>query len=479
MECELLVLDPAVAPAGVITEPAQMTTYAVRLKAPETVERIPSHFILLIDVSESMLDGRKLENVKRCASLILNFMKENDRISLISFGEDATLHLKRVAADEGNKATIRHTIDGLTCNGCTNLSAGLGYVREVCEGDAQKTGLLILTDGHANRGASKPAELRGIVGGLTTAFPHLSVHCVAYGSDHNEELMRAIAEDVQGSYNVVNSIEDTAFAFGDTLGGLMSCAYQNVRVEVPAGCIVAGSYKTSESVDGGRMTITVGDVYAGTKPLVLFKVPAEFGMGAEVHVRGMTLPDLVAWSVSPIPQTCSERQKDIELVRNRHLCTLLLKDIHNWHRLTAEQKSKMSERISFFENAINDPFFNDDPVGKLLRDEVQVLRDLLVRAESGYTDHEAQVLTSQHITSIGLGRGFSSPMARRSGFPRAPSRPMVREHMGHVWSMTRYDEEVTDPASVSSQPPVTSAFQNNLQTQIAELMRDATLNSNN
>jgi hypothetical protein len=291
--------------------------------------------------------------------------------------------------------------------------------------------------------------------------------------------MRAIAEDVQGSYNVVNSIEDTAFAFGDTLGGLMSCAYQNVRVEVPAGCIVAGSYKTSESVDGGRMSITVGDVYAGTKPLVLFKVPAEFGMSAEVHVRGMTLPDLVAWSISPIAQTCSERQKDIELVRNRHLCTLLLKDIHNWHRLTAEQKSKMSEHITFFENAINDPFFNDDPVGKLLRDEVQVLRDLLMRAESGYTDHEAQVLTSQHITSIGLGRGFSSPMARRSGFPRAPSRPMAREHMGNVWSMARYDEEVTDPVSIESRPPVASAFQNNLQTQIAELMRDATLNSNN
>jgi hypothetical protein len=478
MECELLILNPAVAPAGVAVAPDQMITYAVRLNAPEMIERIPSHFILLIDVSESMMDANKLANVKQCASLILNFMKEHDRISLISFGEDATLHLKRVAADEGNKASIRHTINELVCHGCTNLSAGLGYVREVCEGDTQKTGLLILTDGHANRGASRPAELRSIIGGLTTAFPHLSVHCVAYGSDHNEELMRAIAEDVQGSYNVVNSIEDTAFAFGDTLGGLMSCAHQNVRVEVPAGCTVAGSYKTREDNTTGRMIITVGDVYAGTKPLILFKVPTEFGMGAEIHVRGMALPDLVAWSVSPIPQTCTERQKDIELARYRYLCTLLLKDIHGWSRLSAEQKEKIPERINLFENAMNDPFFNDDPVGALLRGEVQVMRVLLARAQSGYNDHEAHVITSQHITSIGLGRGFSSPMARhgarRSAFPRAPSRPgpghLVREQWGNVWSGS--DEEA-DPVGIESRPPVTWAFQNTLQTQIAELMREA------
>lgn len=135
MNCEFLTFPPS-SDASVRA--------AIRITAPETVTRIPTHFILLIDVSESMLDERKLENVKRCSSLLLNFLKEDDTISLISFGEDAKLHLNHVSADEGNKATIKQAIQNLQCSGCTNLSAGLGYVRTVCEGQSQKTGLLLL-----------------------------------------------------------------------------------------------------------------------------------------------------------------------------------------------------------------------------------------------------------------------------------------------------------------------------------------------
>ena len=461
MDCDFLTF-PAESDASVRA--------AIRLKAPETLTRTPTHFILLIDVSESMLDNRKLVNVKRCASLVLNFMNDHDQISLISFGEEAKLHLKRIPADEGNKTIIKQAIQGLECNGCTNLSASLGHVRTVCEGSTQKTGLLLLTDGHANRGVSEPSELRRLMSSLCTLFPQLSVHCVAYGADHNQELMRAFAEDNHGSYNVVNTIEDTAFAFGDTLGGLMSCAYQNVRIEVPIGTKVLGPHKTENL--SGRIWISVGDVYAGTSPLVLFVLPN--GDIDEVRIHGMSLPSLESWTISPIPQPVTERQKDIHLAQLRYMCTTILDGLNKWSTKSESERETLKQGIETFTREINDSFFDGDPIASLLREEVSIIRTLLARAESGHMDHQTQCITTQHITSIGLARGFSSPMAvnrRQARFPRAPSRPMMqREQFGGGFG----SDEETDPVPIPvGNQSTTNAFQNTLQSQIASQMRDA------
>ena len=154
---------------------------AIRIKAPENVTRVPTHSILLIDVSESMIDDNKLVNVKKCAGSIVNFLNDSDTVSLITFGESAEVHLKQVPADQVHKDTIRGRIDALQVNGCTNLSAGLGLIQEVCEGSTQKSGLLLLTDGHANRGVSDPNTLREIVSTIHGRMEALSIHCVGYG----------------------------------------------------------------------------------------------------------------------------------------------------------------------------------------------------------------------------------------------------------------------------------------------------------
>lgn len=455
-----------------------MVPCAIRITAPADVDRVPTHFILLLDISESMMDQRKLENCKKCAILLLNFMNENDRISLITFGESAEMHLKRVPADESHKAIIKQRIQSLHCDGCTNLSAGLGYVREACEGDSLKAGLLILTDGHANRGVSDPNALRSIVSGLRESFSHLSVHCVAYGTDHNADLLRGIAEDSQSSYNIVNSVEDTAFAFGETLGGLMSCAYQNVKIQVPDGSVVHGPYKIV--ADGEKKCIRLGDIYAGTKPLVLFDIPrAEANCIDCVQIRGMTLPSLRPWNIIPVQQSLYERDPDIELTELRYVCTGILKDIREWYRLTAEEKSGMDLRITGFATKVSNDFYNGHPVATLLRGEVATLREMLEVARRGPMTHETSCYTAQHMTSLGLGRGFSSPMAPQYR-GAAPAAPMRRQNAGVRFAGSGSGTG-TPPASppLEAQDPVVpidadTSFMNAAQQRIASLMATST-----
>lgn len=436
---------------------------AIRLKAPEQSSRVPTHIILLIDVSESMTDDHKLANVKRCASSIVDFLNDSDTLSLITFGESAEVHLKQVPVDQLHKETIRSRIQSLSVHGCTNLSAGLGYIPEVCEGSLHKSGLLLLTDGHANRGVSEPDALQSIIGSLHEQLPTLSIHCVGYGHDHNADLLRQIAQIVQGSYNVVNSIEDTAFAFGDTLGGLMSCAFQNVTVTVPKDSIVHGPYVLRSN--DTRSVIQIGDVYSGTKPLLLVDIPHTAYTNQQtplVSIRGMSLPSFTPFTLAPIPTHVTERQQDVELTRLRYTCTKILHAIKMIRRHDSVGVASIRQQIADFTEACNDSFLDGHPITKLLRGEIGSMNTLLNQAEMWGIDHATDVVTTQHITSIALGRGFSSPAVRQpyvggSRLRRMPARCVTPE-----------PEEENPQDLVETQ----FAFQNGLQSQIATMMRE-------
>lgn len=433
---------------------------ALRMKTPNNVERNPTHIIFLIDVSESMLEGRKLENVKRCCQIVLSVLSENDKMSLITFGENATLHLNKLDASDTNKASIHSTIDALHCDGCTNLSAGLGYVRQASEGCELKTGLLLLTDGHANRGVSSPEQLRPMCASLRRQNPNLSLCCVAYGVDHNEELMRGMAEDAQGTYNVVKSIEDTAFAFGDTLGGLMSCAYQNVVIQAPLNSIMYGMNKTATKES--HIEITVGDVYAGTSPLVLLDIPKD--KLEELSITGQTLPDFDSWTSKKEMTVLEGRDKEIELTKLRLRCTTLLKNLNNWMTLFPSVSQGLKDEIEKFAVDVADSFLDGSPLTNSLRSEVQVLRDMYKTNEEGRRTHEFGVTTSQHISYYGLARGFSTPAAR-SRAPRIPRAP-------HVTFGEAHSQPADDPEEEDVQEPQ-AAFQNEVQRNMASLMATA------
>ena len=432
----------------------EKTPCAIRFKAPADVERIPTHIILMVDISESMMDEHKLENVKKCCELLLTFLNETDKVSLITFGDTAKLHLKCVVATEANKTAAQHSIKNLVCDGCTNLSAGLGYVDEVCAESTLKTGLLILTDGHANRGVTNAETLRGIISGLRERNTNMSLSCVAYGHEHNAELLQTLAEDAQGAYTIVRSIEDTAMAFGDTLGGLMSCAFQNVELDVPKDTIVHGPYKTT--VVNERLKIQIGDVYAGTKPLVLLDIPTAVVQSVDtILLRATKLPELTAIRCSLLAEELAERDIDIEITRHRYTCAKILSSIRGWSTLGLIERDGLPVQIDVLETALGDTVFDGHPVANLLRNEITILRTTLDRARMRMLCAEDHTTLAQHVTTVALGRGFSSPMH-------------IRSARGHTWSAS--SAAPADPTDIDE---TTNAFQNPLQAVMSVAMRTA------
>lgn len=429
---------------------------ALRIQPPAREDRTPTHFIGLIDISESMSDTNKLMHVKHCMSLLLKFLTPADELSIITFGEESQIVLKRGSGDAGGAAAAEASIRSLWVNGCTNLSAGLASVRELLDdvrgsGSTLKQSLLVLTDGHANRGVSGPVELRAVASALREAFPTLSISYVAYGTDHNAELLKGMAEDAAGSYSIVENLEGAALVMGEALGAAISCVAQNVVVELPAGTTAEGPHRMGSD---GRLTL--GDLYAGNEMVLLLEMPGGVGAsaGGPVRVRGMSLPTLQPFSIEVTDQRLeTARNIEIDLTRLRYRCSDLFRRLRQ-DGATDELRAD----ITAFATSVRDEAFNGHAVGDMLRMELVSLEEALRAAgRSGRHDTSINAQMLSHEMFTAYGRGITQQISSAAA-PLRPTRSRAVRFataapLGGGGTPDASDDEVEDPRMCSAGPP--------------------------
>jgi len=289
--------------AQVLSNEETSSKGGILLKGLNRTTRQSVHIIMLVDTSGSMEDNSKLESVKKSLRFMLSLLSSDDRLSLITFDNDATLILDKVVPDAANLDATLYKIDLLHVNGSTNMSAGLLEARSVIESvdSGRKQGIILLTDGHANVGSSTPDAIVRIIQRILTDNCDVSISTTGYGSDHNADLLMQVAREGGGAYNVVSNLEDVASTFGDILGGLVSISAQRVQVKFPAAYSVKTLYPTQTSA-AGFTVVNVGDVYAETEITILFNVS---GSPEPVQVLGTNMMTLNPIDTAIVPQMVS------------------------------------------------------------------------------------------------------------------------------------------------------------------------------
>jgi len=252
----------------------------VKVKAPSTSERAPVHLCCIIDVSGSMMHDNKLNNVKHSLHFLLDFLGPKDKITLITFSNSAYTFLSNVFVTPFEKENIRARISIMKPETSTNISAGLIECIEALHvrSNVEKQGIFLLTDGEANLGVTDTKQLITLADSITV-YKHASISCIGYGAEHNTELLRGISTKCNGSYYMVHNLDDVAKVFGDILGGLMSCFYQNMRVVFPVGTNVKTRYTFMDS------TAHIGDLPAEMEAIILAQLP----VGSTVLLKGYDL----------------------------------------------------------------------------------------------------------------------------------------------------------------------------------------------
>lgn len=218
----------------VITEDsADSLDVLLRLRAHEQLSkaRTPLSVALVIDRSGSM-QGRKLEEARRCAIEILNRMDAKDMVTVVTYDDrvDVTLNLMTVGLA---KVLLPAKLDEIYPRGSTALHDGWLKGAELLaplSNNDQMCRVILLSDGQANMGIVDPDEIAEQVRALANAG--ITTTTVGIGLGFNEELMTAIANAGQGNAWYGQRAEDLAESFDAEMSFLSALAWRDVKVRI-------------------------------------------------------------------------------------------------------------------------------------------------------------------------------------------------------------------------------------------------------
>ncbi len=272
----------------------------------EGVERPALHLALVIDRSGSM-NGPKLEGAKQAARFLVDRLGTDDSLALVTFDDQVSLLAPAAAPDRDR---MRAVIESIDLGGMTNLSGGwLKGAEELrrVSGDGSRR-ILLLTDGHANRGITDPDQLTGVVSGIRSE--EISTTTIGFGRDFDEVLLTAMADAGGGNGYFAEGPDDAPGIFDEEFEGLATVAAQNVSVEIaPISDVkfvgVLNEYPMVPMATG--IQVQLGDFYGGELRRVVFEfaIPNVADLGqkriADVVLRYTTTGDPVEMHEVTIP----------------------------------------------------------------------------------------------------------------------------------------------------------------------------------
>merc|ERR1711907_210208 len=169
------------------------------------------------------LTGELLRGTLR---FLVSQLSSNDRFGLVVWDDDVRIQFPVTPMNSKGKEAAVSAIKDVNTRGCTNLSGGLfKAIDEVLEDKhvdepGRSSAVLLFTDGHANRWITDNAQLNDCVrGGLakhnSVAAP--AVFTFGFGSDHDAEMLRGIADEGNGLYYYIENKEAIPGTFADCL----------------------------------------------------------------------------------------------------------------------------------------------------------------------------------------------------------------------------------------------------------------------
>jgi Ca-activated chloride channel family protein len=226
--------------------------------------------VLCVDVSSSMA-GEKLEYVKQSALKIIEHLKHDDILGIVTFGSKASTAF--APARVRDKDALRKVVAGLKADGMTNFSGGLLMSLELLKaldiGGDYIHRVIMLTDGAANVGPAKTSK--DIINLLTSNREHVTCSAFGYGSNTQGEfdsnLLTEFAREGKGNYAHVENPDKALKAFGTELGGLISTYATNIDLYLkPTSGHVINSVVSDVDVDDndstGEVHIQIPDLLA-------------------------------------------------------------------------------------------------------------------------------------------------------------------------------------------------------------------------
>jgi VWFA-related protein len=270
--------------------------HAARVAAAElaTSEDAPLDVMAIIDTSGSM-EGAPLANAKAAAKAFIQELSPQDRVALISFGDEVTPVLDFTA----DREAALMAIESLVARGNTALyqATAVGSVK-IAQSTASRRAVILLSDGADFGGRSAATREEALGAAASVGVPFFTI---AQGSDLDRAYLQQIADSTKGRYLEAPNPEDLQALYA-TIGRLLRSQYlvtfdassvsaeqASIRITVRAGereAIAEAAYRPSTSFEG---TVTITGAVAGeelreTRELHADIAPATAGARVDWYV---------------------------------------------------------------------------------------------------------------------------------------------------------------------------------------------------
>lgn len=196
-------------------------------------DKLPkSNFVFLVDVSGSMYAANKLPLLKSSMKVLLNELRDEDRVSIVYYASGVGVALEPTKASD--KAKIIAAIDNLTASGGTSGAAGLDLAYQMAEKHFVKGGnnrIILATDGDFNIGKSSDKDMQELIEEKRKSGVFLT--CLGFGmGNYKDSKMATLSKKGNGNYAYIDNIQEANRFLGKEFKGSMYAIAKDVKIQI-------------------------------------------------------------------------------------------------------------------------------------------------------------------------------------------------------------------------------------------------------
>ncbi len=213
---------------------AQHQLLRVSLKAKDIPsENLPAaNFVFLIDVSGSMSSSNKLPLVKSSFKMLVDQLRDEDRVAIVTYAGSAVVALESTSGKEKRK--IKDALDALQASGSTAGGAGMTKAYQIARTHFAKAGnnrIIMATDGDFNVGESSDEEMEKLIAKERNDGIYISV--LGYGmGNYKDSKLEMLANKGHGNYAYIDNISEARKAIVTEFGASLFTVAKDVKIQV-------------------------------------------------------------------------------------------------------------------------------------------------------------------------------------------------------------------------------------------------------
>ncbi|GAA3520558.1 hypothetical protein GCM10022393_38470 [Aquimarina addita] len=196
-------------------------------------EEIPaSNLVFLIDVSGSMSDANKLPLLKNAFKLLVNQLREKDKVSIVVYAGAAGVVLKPTSGTFKNK--INKALDKLDAGGSTAGGEGIELAYKLAQDNFIKNGnnrVILATDGDFNIGMSSDRDMKTLI--QEKRKSNIFLTCLGFGmGNYKDSKLETLADKGNGNHSYIDTMQEAQRVLGKEFGGTLYTIAKDVKIQV-------------------------------------------------------------------------------------------------------------------------------------------------------------------------------------------------------------------------------------------------------